>query len=98
MLVDGMLADLAAVAGDVDARVDHGPRWFSRLSGVKVRVTRTARHVVDLAMAAGGGGGFSASSELARLYRDVAAGAFHPSTDSSAHSTMATALLGPLEG
>ncbi|OMH33025.1 acyl-CoA dehydrogenase family protein [Tersicoccus sp. Bi-70] len=96
LLVDGMLADLTATAQDVDRQVDHGPRWFSRLSGVKVRVTRTTREVVDLALAAGGGAQFTRTSELSRLYRDVAAGAYHPSSDSSAHATMATALLGPL--
>ncbi|MEH0109839.1 acyl-CoA dehydrogenase family protein [Tersicoccus sp. MR15.9] len=96
LLVDGLLADLAATADDVDDRVDHGARWFSRLSGVKVRVTRTAREVVDLALAVGGGAGFTRTSELARLHRDVTAGAYHPSSDSSAHATMATALLGPL--
>ncbi|GGC88153.1 acyl-CoA dehydrogenase [Tersicoccus solisilvae] len=96
LLVDGMLADLAATARDVDNRVDHGSRWFSRLSGVKVRVTRTARQVVDLALAVSGGAGFARSAELSRLHRDVTAGAYHPSSDSSAHATMATAMLGPL--
>ena len=39
----------------------------------------------------------SSSSELGRLYRDVLAGGFHPSNEDSAHATVATALLGPLE-
>jgi hypothetical protein len=36
-------------------------------------------------------------SELSRLYRDVLAGLFHPSDPESAHSTVATAWLGPLD-
>ncbi|OMH26371.1 acyl-CoA dehydrogenase [Tersicoccus phoenicis] len=97
LLVDGMLADLTSTARDVDERAEHGPRWFSRLSGVKLRVTRTAREVVDLALAVSGGAQFARTAELSRLYRDVTAGAYHPSSDSAAHATMATALLGPVD-
>ena len=61
-----------------------------------MRVTETAKQVVDEAMLVGGGSGYAASSELARLYRDVLAGAFNPSSADSAHTTIATALLGPI--
>ena len=88
----------AGLARDVDEQVDHGPRWFALASGLKVRVTETAKQVVDEAMQVGGGSGYAASSELSRLYRDVAAGAFNPSTSDSAHGTVATSLLGPISG
>jgi alkylation response protein AidB-like acyl-CoA dehydrogenase len=96
LLDDGIHPQVAALARDVDEQVDHGPRWFAKASGLKVRVTETAKQVVDEAILIGGGSGYAASNELARLYRDVLAGAFNPSTSDSAHSTIATALLGPL--
>ena len=54
-----------------------------------------AKQVVDEAMLVGGGGAYSATGELSRLYRDVLAGAFHPSDPESAHATAASAWLGP---
>lgn len=95
MLDEGLLDQVIALARDVDERVDHGARWFAKAAALKVRVTETAKRVVDEAVQVGGGSGYAASSELSRLYRDVLAGAFHPSTSDSAHGTMATALLGP---
>jgi alkylation response protein AidB-like acyl-CoA dehydrogenase len=96
LLDDGLHPQIEALARDVDEQADHGPRWFAKASGLKVRVTETAKQVVDEAILIGGGSGYAASNELARLYRDVLAGAFNPSTSDSAHSTIATALLGPL--
>lgn len=95
---DALPPQLASIARDVDERVDHGARWFSLLSGLKHRATATAKQVVDEAMLVAGGSSFFAASELSRLYRDVLAGAFHPSDPESAHATVATAWLGPLEG
>jgi alkylation response protein AidB-like acyl-CoA dehydrogenase len=94
LLDDGLHPQVAALARDVDEQADHGSRWFAKASGLKVRVTETAKQVVDEAILVGGGSGYAASNELARLYRDVLAGAFNPSTSDSAHSTIATALLG----
>jgi alkylation response protein AidB-like acyl-CoA dehydrogenase len=88
---------LVAVARDLDGLVDHGPMWFAKLVGVKVRSTETAKHVVDQAVRVAGGSSYFAGSELGRLYRDVLAGIFHPSDDESAHSTVANAWLGPLD-
>ena len=68
-----------------------------RLSGVKHRAITMSKHVVDQAMLVAGGGSYFSSNELSRLYRDVLAGAFHPSDPESAHSTAASAWLGPLE-
>lgn len=87
---------LAALAHDVDALVDHGGRWFSLLAGVKHRAVTTAKTVVDDAILVGGGAAYFSRNELSRLYRDVLAGMFHPSDPESAHSTAAAAWLGPV--
>lgn len=94
---DAIYPQLDAIAGDVDARADHGAQWFPKLVGIKVRATETARHVVDQALRVSGGGSYFAGNELGRLYRDVLAGIFHPSDAESAHSTVANAWLGPIE-
>ena len=94
---DALYPQLDAITWDVDHLVDHGRQWFPRLVGMKVRATETARDVVEKAIRVSGGGSYSASSELSRLYRDVIAGLFHPSDDESAHATVANAWLGPLE-
>ena len=52
--------------------------------------------MVEEAVLVSGGSGYTARSELGRLYRDVLAGAFHPSDPESAHATVATSRLGPL--
>ncbi|MGN6742461.1 MAG: acyl-CoA dehydrogenase family protein [Amnibacterium sp.] len=96
MLDDGLDPQIRGLAHDVDTQVDHGRRWFAKASGLKVRVTEQAKAVVDQAILVGGGSGYSASSELSRLYRDVLAGAFNPSTADSALSTIAGAVLGPV--
>ncbi|MEJ1180821.1 MULTISPECIES: acyl-CoA dehydrogenase family protein [unclassified Pseudarthrobacter] len=97
MAMDCLYPQLAVVARDVDALVDHGPQWFPKLVGLKVNATETARRVVDLAIRVSGGSSYFRGSELERLYRDVLAGIFHPSDDESAHNTVANAWLGPLE-
>jgi alkylation response protein AidB-like acyl-CoA dehydrogenase len=92
---DALPLQLGALCADVDAKVDHGMRWFALLSGVKHRAVTMARHVVDEAMLVAGGSSYFSRNELSRLYRDVLAGMFHPSDPESAHSTAANALLGP---
>lgn len=94
---DALPPQIAALARDVDDQVDNGARWFSLLSGVKHRAITMAKHVVDQAMLVAGGGSYFSANELSRLYRDVLAGAFHPSDPESAHATAASAWLGPLE-
>lgn len=93
---DALPPQLERLSGDVDAGVDHGARWFSLLAGVKHRATAAAKHIVDNAVAVAGGSSYFAASELSRLYRDVLAGMFHPSDPESAHSTVASAWLGPI--
>ncbi|MDR6865774.1 alkylation response protein AidB-like acyl-CoA dehydrogenase [Microbacterium resistens] len=95
---DALPPQIAALARDVDALVDHGPRWFTLLSGVKHRAVVMAKQVADQAMLVAGGGSYFTRNELSRLYRDVLAGMFHPSDPESAHSTAASAWLGPVEG
>lgn len=94
---DALVPQLAAIARDVDERADHGARWFSLLSGLKHRAVTAAKQIVDEAVLVAGGSSYFAASELGRLYRDVLAGLFHPSDPESAHATVASAWLGPLE-
>ena len=96
LAVDALGPQIETLAADVDTLVDHGADWFRKLTGVKHRSTEAARYVVDQAMRVGGGGAYRASSELARLQRDVLAGIYHPSDTESVHSTVATNLLGPI--
>lgn len=93
---DAIVPQLDALARDVDGLVDHGPRWFSLLAGLKHRAVVAAKAVVDEAVLVAGGSSYFSRSELSRLSRDVVAGLFHPSDPESAHSTVAAAWLGPL--
>ncbi|HWI30626.1 MAG TPA: acyl-CoA dehydrogenase family protein [Microbacterium sp.] len=95
---DALPPQLAALGRDIDDIADHGDRWFALFAGTKHRAVTMAKAVVDDALLVAGGSSYFAGSELGRLYRDVLAGLFHPSDPSSAHSTVATAWLGPLEG
>lgn len=92
--LEALWPQIERLIDDLEARIDHGPRWFAKLSSLKVRATETARLVVDEAIRSSGGRSYFNSHELSRLHRDVLAGIFHPSDDESAHNTMATALLG----
>lgn len=95
---DALPTQIAALARDVDERVDHGGLWFPKLSGLKHRAVVAAKQIVDEAMLVGGGSSYFTRSELSRLYRDVLAGIFHPSDPESAHATVAAAWLGPVSG
>lgn len=94
---DALPPQLESLTRDVDALADHGARWFSLLAGVKHRAVTAAKHIVDEAVLVAGGSSYFTANELSRLYRDVLAGLFHPSDPESAHSTVATAWLGPLD-
>ncbi|AJT40921.1 acyl-CoA dehydrogenase family protein [Psychromicrobium lacuslunae] len=95
LLMDGVYPQLEAVANDIDLLVDRGSQWFPSLVGLKIRATETAQDVVKLAIKVSGGASYFASAELSRLYRDVLAGQFHPSSEDSALNTIANAWLGP---
>jgi len=95
---DALPPQLETLTRAVDERTPPDGRWFSFMSGVKHRAVTTAKQIVDDAMLVAGGSSYFTRSELSRLYRDVLAGQFHPSDPESAHSTVATAWLGPVEG
>lgn len=95
--MDGVHLQLAAVARDLEEGVDHGTYWFPLLSGLKYRSTETARSVVETAVRVAGGKAYSRGQELERLYRDVLAGMFHPSSEDSVHASVANAVLGPVD-
>jgi len=96
LALDPIAPELEALAADVDGLADRGDRWFRDLVGAKHRATETARTVVDQALRCAGGAGYTATTELSRLQRDVLAGIYHPSDTESVHETVAAALLGPL--
>ncbi|MCQ1950207.1 acyl-CoA/acyl-ACP dehydrogenase [Arthrobacter sp. zg-Y859] len=95
--MDGVHLQLGAVARDLEEGTDHGSYWFPLLSGLKYRTTETARGVVETAVRVAGGRSYFRGSELERLYRDVLAGMFHPSSEDSVHGSVANAVLGPVE-
>ncbi|WP_285724796.1 acyl-CoA dehydrogenase family protein [Psychromicrobium xiongbiense] len=97
LTMDGIYPQLDAVAQAVDDQADWGAQWFPRLVGLKVRATEAAQDVVQRAVGLVGGAGYARGNELSRLYRDVLAGQFHPSSEDSALATIASAWLGPVE-
>ncbi len=94
--VDAIALQVGSLARSVDEQDDLGARWFPLLVGTKARAVDTAQHVVDEGMRVVGGRAYGATSELARLARDVRAGQYHPSSRDSAARTIAAAELGPL--
>lgn len=97
LALDAIPTQIDALAADVTEGVDHGSLWFPKLSAAKIRATETARDVVDASIRVAGGSSFFTRSELSRLYRDVLAGIFHPSSTDSALGSIANALLGPVD-
>ena len=97
LLLDAVYPQIQTLARDVDTLADHGPFWFAKLAGLKHRSVESAKQVVDLMLRVNGGASYFTGDELGRLYRDVLAGLFHPSNADSAHATVATAWLGPLD-
>lgn len=87
---------ITGLAEAITYLTDYGDEWFTRLVGNKISAVRIAKAQVDYAFEAAGGAGFHRSEEIARLYRDVMAGMYHPSDDESAHTTFATFGLGPI--
>ncbi len=84
---------LVVLARDVDelrARED----WFLALAAARNQVTDEARQAVEVAMRLLGARGFQADSELARMYRDVLAGMFHPSSSRALARTVRGMLSG----
>ena len=82
---------LEILARDVDERRERAD-WFLALAAARNRVTDEARAAVDTAMRLVGASGFQADGELARLYRDVLAGLFHPSSSRALAKTVRGSL------
>ncbi|QIK62813.1 acyl-CoA/acyl-ACP dehydrogenase [Leucobacter viscericola] len=82
---------LTLLARDVDS-VSEREDWFLALAAARNQVCDEARSAVDVAMRFAGSRGFQADSELARLYRDVLAGLFHPSSASALARTVRGSL------
>jgi alkylation response protein AidB-like acyl-CoA dehydrogenase len=97
MLQDAAYPQIQSLAQDVADGIDHGTMWFAKLAGLKHRSVESAAQVVDLMLRVNGGASYFTGDELGRLYRDVLAGRFHPSNADSAHATVATAWLGPID-
>ncbi|ASN41014.1 acyl-CoA dehydrogenase [Arthrobacter sp. 7749] len=91
-------AMLRLTTRDLDDLVDHGPSWFPRLVTLRTQAGDAARSCMDIAAKVSGGGQYFRGSELERLYRDALASLYHPSDAESAHSTVASWLLGPARG
>lgn len=83
---------LTLLARDVDTQASRSD-WFVALAAARNRVTDEARSAVDVAMRLVGARGFQADAELARLYRDVLAGLFHPSSSRALARTVRGAVL-----
>lgn len=87
---------LTGLAEAIMQLTNYGDEWFTRLVANKISAIRVAKAQVDYAFEASGGAGFHRTEEIARLYRDVMAGLYHPSDDESAHTTFAAFGLGPI--
>ena len=87
------LDTLAVLARDVDERRGRDD-WFLALAAARNRVTDEARDAVEVAMRLTGATAFDAESEFSRLYRDVLAGLFHPSSSASLARTVRGGLAG----
>lgn len=85
-----------STARDVDEIANHGASWFPRFTVAKHDASNAARATVADALEVVGGASFRSSSELGRLYRDVAASIFHPSQDRVVRAGVANWLLGPI--
>ena len=82
---------LAILARDIDVQRSRDD-WFLALAAARNLVTDEARTAIDTAMRLVGASAFQANSELARLYRDVLAGLFHPSNSRSLAATARSSL------
>jgi len=89
--VQSVLADAVAELDGIEAHVDaaatqwtENPQgsaaWGRRLQSTKLHATTGAKRVVDLSLQVIGGRALHRGSVIERLYRDVAAGAFHNPT------------------
>jgi alkylation response protein AidB-like acyl-CoA dehydrogenase len=86
-------AMIDAYSRDFDELVDHGAGWPLRLVGARIKAAEAARRNAETALMCTSGSGFGNKHELSRLYRDAAAGLFHPPSADAARPMYAAALL-----
>jgi alkylation response protein AidB-like acyl-CoA dehydrogenase len=86
-------AQLEAYCRDFDELVDHGARWPLLLVSARLNASTAARRTAEVALMCTSGSGFDNGHELSRLYRDAAAGLFHPPSADAARPMYAAALL-----
>ncbi len=84
---------LDATTRDFDELIPHGASWSAKLVGTRLHATAAARRMAEVALLCAGGSGFSNAHEASRLYRDAAAGMFHPPAADAARPLFAAALL-----
>ncbi|MCW2287150.1 acyl-CoA dehydrogenase family protein [Leucobacter luti] len=84
---------LDSTTRDFDELIDHGAAWSPRLVGARLHATSAARRTAEVALLCTGGSGFDSGHEASRLYRDAAAGMFHPPAADAARPLFAAALL-----
>ncbi|GAA1599263.1 acyl-CoA dehydrogenase family protein [Leucobacter chromiireducens] len=84
---------LDSTTRDFDELVNHGAGWSPRLVGTRLHATTAARRMAEVALLCAGGSGFDSGHEASRLYRDAAAGMFHPPAADAARPLFAAALL-----
>ncbi|WP_164884593.1 acyl-CoA dehydrogenase family protein [Leucobacter muris] len=86
-------AQLDAVTRDLDELIDHGAGWPLHLVSTRINAGNAARRCAETALICCGGAGFDGEHEASRLYRDAAAGIFHPPGVDAARPMFAAALL-----
>ncbi|WP_293699683.1 acyl-CoA dehydrogenase family protein [uncultured Agrococcus sp.] len=86
-------AQIDAYARDFDDLVDHGAGWPLRMVSARIHASDIARRSAEAALQCSGGTGFDNEHELNRVFRDAAAGLFHPPSADAARPMFAAALL-----
>lgn len=86
-------AQIDAVCRDFDELVDHGAGWLPRIVSARIQASRAARRTAEAALLMSGGRAFAGDSEVSRVYRDAAAGLFHPPSEDAARLLFAASLL-----
>lgn len=76
-------AEVTLIARDLDEGRDRGDLWYPQLSAAKNAASEASLHAVEQAIRSCGGSSYSNSNELSRLYRDVLAGLFQTSDQST---------------
>ncbi len=90
-------AVVETVVNELDGGLAPSPETVARWVTLRTMATDVAQSHIETARALSGGAGFTRTSEISRLYRDIAAGIHHPSQRPSAMESVANWLVGPVE-